>query len=280
VKVIVALLLAGLMWTGAAAAKPPMPQWRVVTADETMLTRRIVDDLEGRLHAAIPPGSPERPQLQIPIGPEALRTVSAKPHLPVLSAFTSSQVWYPLARGQKLPFSAVFAEPAPADQLRLVELLYRRPVTVAAILSEDNRFLRPALGEVTVETFSAGADINKALKQVSRAKVLLAIPDKAVFNTENIRNILLSAHRRNQGVIGFSADLVKAGALAATYSEIEDINRQVVEIVQHYVATGQLPGPQFPRYFRTIVNEPIARSLGIQVDDKVRRFTRRPGAVQ
>jgi ABC-type uncharacterized transport system substrate-binding protein len=71
--------------------------------------------------------------------------------------------------------------------------------------------------------------------------------------------------------------MVKAGALAATYSEIEDINTQVTEMAVRYAATGQLPGPQFPRYFRTIVNEPIARALGVRVDDTVRHFSRRPG---
>jgi hypothetical protein len=41
--------------------------------------------------------------------------------------------------------TAVYAEPAPADQLRLAALLYRRPVRVAAILGPDTGFLLPAL---------------------------------------------------------------------------------------------------------------------------------------
>ena len=270
-------LLAGAMALcaacGVSAAAEP---WRIVTTDETMLTRRIADDLEKRLRAAVPDGAPSRPTLSITIGPEALRKGLAEARGPVLSAFASSQVWHQAVQGKKAKASAVFGEPAPADQLRLVELLYRRPTPVVAILSDDNVYLKPVLGQVRIVPFAEGGDINRALSSVQQAKVLLAMPDRAVFTTGNIRNILLSAYRRNQGVIGFSADMVKAGALATTYSEIEDINAQVAAMAEQYVATGQLPGPQFPRYFRTIVNEPIARALGIKVDDRVRQFSRQP----
>jgi hypothetical protein len=42
------------------------------------------------------------------------------------------------------------------------------------------------------------------------------------------------------------------------------------------VAGGELAPPQFPRYFRTIVNEGVARSLDLIVSDEVRSFARRP----
>jgi hypothetical protein len=271
------LLLAAWLAAGAALAADPAPRhWTIVTGDDTMLTRRIADDLAARLRVAVPANAPARTPLLITIGPDALRKGLDQARGPVLSAFASSQVWHHTVHGRKLQVSAVFGEPAPADQLRLVELMYRRPMPVVAILSQDNSYLRPVLGQVRIEPFEEGGDINRALNRVQQAKVLLAMPDRAVFNTGNIRNILLSTYRRNQGVIGFSADMVKAGALATTYSEIEDINTQVAEIAAQYAATGQLPGPQFPRYFRTIVNEPIARALGLRIDDKVRQFSRRP----
>jgi ABC-type uncharacterized transport system substrate-binding protein len=106
--------------------------------------------------------------------------------------------------------------------------------------------------------------------------VLLALPDNAVFNAENIRNILLSTYRHKQAVVGFSSDMVRAGALASTYSDIEDINVQVAETAAQFVATGTLPSPQFPRYFRTVINEGVARSLDVHIDSAARGFARRP----
>jgi hypothetical protein len=203
----------------------------------------------------------------------------------VISAFTSSQVYRSImgraGQGAAHPAlsTAVYAEPAPTDQLRLAALLYRRPVRVAAILGADTNFLRPALEAEKVSVLDAGGeDINRLLNQIAQTDVLLALPDSTVYSTESIRNILLSTYRHKQGVIGFSADMVKAGALATTYSEIEDIDTQVAEIASAYVAGGELAPPQFPRYFRTIVNEGVARSLDLTVGDEVRNFARRPAS--
>ena len=97
------------------------------------------------------------------------------------------------------------------------ELAYRmrqRPVRIAAIVGADSGFLRPALSaEADVQELAPGDDINRVLNRIAQAEVLLATPDNSVYNTENFRNILLSTYRHSQAVIGFSADMVKAGAV-------------------------------------------------------------------
>ena len=287
-------LLATLVLAGAAHAsatreikQEPVQGYRyqIVTTDDSAITRRIVDDMVRRLVPVFAVFRTElaqhRRMLYVTVGPAALREVAQRRcDCVVISTFTSSQVvrsilgTVPAARAAL--FTAVYAEPAPADQLRLVALLYRRPVRVAAILGPDTGFLKPVLENEHVNVLQADADedINRLLGQIAQTDVLLALPDSAVYNTENFRNILLSTYRHKQGVIGFSADMVKAGALATTYSEVEDINAQVAEIVGSYVAGGELPAPQFPRYFRTIVNEGVARSLDVEVPDNVRNFAR------
>jgi hypothetical protein len=283
VRTVAAALLAAASCC-ALAGEPTGFRFQIVTGDDSALTRRIVDDLYKRLVPTFGVFRTElaqkRRMLYVAIGPTALRDVAARRcDCVVISAFTSSQVWHavtaPLPPGRAAAMTAVYAEPAPADQLRLVSLLYRRPVHVAAILGSETAFLRPALaGQADVQQFAPGEDINRVLNQVAPSEVLLALPDSDVWNPENIRNILLSAYRRKQGVIGFSADMVKAGALGTTYSDIEDINAQVAELASQFVAKGELPAPSFPRYFRTIVNEGVARSLDLVVDDSVRRFAR------
>jgi hypothetical protein len=288
---IAALLLAA----SAQAAKPvqePVQGFRfqivTATADDSVLTKRIAEDLYKRLVPIFSGFRTElaqrRRMLYVTIGPAALREVASKRcDCVVISAFTSSQVYRSImaraAQGSAHPAlsTAVYAEPAPADQLRLAALLYRRPVRVAAILGADTNFLRPLLEAEKVAVLDAGGeDINRLLNQIAQTDVLLALPDSTIYSTESIRNVLLSTYRHKQGVIGFSGDMVKAGALATTYSEIEDIDTQVAEIASAYVAGGELAAPQFPRYFRTIVNEGVARSLDLTVGDEVRGFSRRP----
>jgi hypothetical protein len=259
-------------------------RFQIVTADDSELTRRIADDLGRRLVPVFAGFRTElaqrRRMLYVAIGPAALREVAARRcDCVAIAAFTSSQVFRAIVA--KLPparagaISAVYAEPAPADQLRLAALLYRRsPLHVAALLGPDTAFLKPALDGVDVLDAGPGDDINRLLNRIDQADVLLALPDSAIYNTENFRNILLSTYRRKQGVIGFSSDMVKAGALATTYSDIEDIDAQVAEIAASYVAGGELAAPQFPHYFRTAVNEGVARSLEVNVADAVRRFAR------
>jgi hypothetical protein len=245
-------------------------RFQILTGDDSEVTRRIAEDLYKRLVPTFAGFRTElgqsRRMLYVAIGPAALRdAVARRCACVIISAFTSSLI------------TAVYAEPAPPDQLRLAALLYGRPVRVGAILGEDTTFLRPALEpEVEVQPFALGDDINHTLNRMTRSEVLLAMPDGDVYNPENVRNILLSTYRRKQGVIGFSADMVKVGALATTYSEIEDINTQVAEIAAAFVVTGNLPPPQFPRYFRTVVNEGVARSLDVRVTDGARRFSNLP----
>jgi hypothetical protein len=289
--------IAALLLATVSQATQPKPEpaqgfrFQIVTAasDDSALTTRIAEDLYKRLVPTFAVFRTElaqrRRMLYVAIGPAALREVASR-HCDcvVISAFTSSQVYRSImaksvaARGaHPVASTAVYAEPAPSDQLRLAALLYRRPVRVSTILGFDTAFLRPALEVDKVAVLDAGGeDINRLLNQIAQTDVLLALPDSAVYNTESIRNILLSTYRHKQGVIGFSSDMVKAGALATTYSEIEDIDTQVAEIASAYVAGGELAPPQFPRYFRTIVNEGVARSLDLQVSDEVRSFARRP----
>lgn len=287
-------LAAGLMLAATAAAAaagavaPPAPapgyRFQIFTGDDSGLTVRIAEDLYKRLVPTFAAFRTElaqrRRMVYVAIGPDALREAAARRcDCVVISAFTSSQVWHaivdrlPAARARMM--TAVYAEPAPVDQVRLAALLYRRPVRVAAILGPDTAFLQPALiGQAEVLQAGREDDMGDVLARMGRNEVLLALPDSAIYNPENIRNILLSTYRRKQAVIGFSSDMVKVGALATTYSEIEDINAQVAEMAAGFVATGDLPPPQFPRYFRTAINEGVARSLDIAVSDEARRFAR------
>lgn len=285
---LIALTLAANVATAAPTREQHVDGFRyqIVSADDSQVTQRIIDDLTRRLVPIFSEFRNElaqrRRMLYVTIGPAALREVAAREcDCVVISAFTSSQVvraiqaTLPPARAAAI--TAVYAEPAPSDQLRLVSRLYRRPVRIAAILGADTDFLKPTLeaGGVTVLEASANDDINRLLNQIAQAEVLLALPDSAVYNTENFRNILLSTYRHKQGVIGFSGDMVKAGALATTYSEVEDIDAQVADIAAAYVTGGELPPPQFPRHFRTVVNEGVARSLDVGVSDAARSFARR-----
>ncbi len=280
-------VLAGLLVASLPAAVGAAPAYgfQIVTADDSAVSHHIVEDLKGRLKwaltATIPTGT-----VYITIGPAALRKQLAKaPDGVIISAFTSGDVFRSLVaaapKAQAGRTTALFAEPAPHDQFALIASLYQRPVKIAALLGKQATALANALraqaqqdgADLVVEQIDR-QDLNQALGQLGRAQVLLAVPDQAIVHVDTIRTILLTTYRRNMGVIGFSSDMVQAGALATMYSDIEDINTQLADMVAQVAASGALPMPQYPRYVKVAVNEGVARSLGVQVGSSVMKLAR------
>lgn len=299
-RLVLALLVP--LFSGLSAAawahNPQRFDIQIITADQSSSTSMIVDALHARYPTATVASQlskrkpPAKQPIYLAVGPEALRYLASNNvGGPIISTFTSHKVYHSVldkAQGRTGPVSAVYADPAPAQQFQLIAMIYRKPIKVGVILSSENgriesvlrKSVTPGQAEVTYEMLKPGEDINRVLTRLADVQVILATPDSAVYNGETIKNILVSTYRRNQAVIGFSAAIVKAGALASTFSTINDTIAQVDELVSEYEASGRLPDPQFPKYFDVLVNTDVARSLNIVIDDQVPKFTRQPGNKQ
>lgn len=97
--------------------------------------------------------------------------------------------------------------------------------------------------------------------------VLVALPDPAVYNRHTIRNMLITTFRYRKPMFGYSRALVKAGALAALYSETQDIGDEAARAVVRSVAgtSVDLPAPRAPSDFSVDVNFWVAESLDLDV---------------
>ena len=104
-----------------------------------------------------------------------------------------------------------------------------------------------------LETVLAGSD------------VLLAIPDSQIYNSSNIRNILLTSYRHGVPLIGLSQAYVNAGALCAIFSTPEQLAIQASKIVISFAQSKELPEAQYPDDYTIAVNQQVARSLGIEM---------------
>ena len=93
--------------------------------------------------------------------------------------------------------------------------------------------------------------------------LLLAIPDSAIYNSSNIRNILLTSYRKNVPLIGLSQSYVNAGALCAVFSTTEQMAEQAGAAVISFSRNRRLPGTQYPADFTIAVNQQVARSLAL-----------------
>lgn len=95
-----------------------------------------------------------------------------------------------------------------------------------------------------------------------RSDVLLAVPDSEVYNSNNIRNILLTSYRHGIPLVGFSQALVNAGALVAVFSTPEQLAAQASATTISFAQQKRLPDAQSPALYSIAVNQEVARTLG------------------
>lgn len=121
---------------------------------------------------------------------------------------------------------------------------------------------------VTTPGVAAAADIYPALKlAMADADLLLALPDPVVYNSASLQNILLTSYRARVPLVGYSAALVKAGALLAVYSTPAQVARHAAGVVRKGLAGRGLPPVQSPAEFAVAANARVAASLGLLLDD-------------
>lgn len=173
----------------------------------------------------------------------------------------------------KKPSSAIFLDQPLERQVALlhaalpgvrnVGLLYRAPQpelqNLRHLLSEQNMQLHDRkVGE--------SQSLNDALESLLNvSEVLFVLPDVNIYNAGTIRDILLTAYRKQVPLMGISRDYVKAGALCAVFSTPEQLADQAAGMIQRYAESGKLPPAQFPTEFQVSVNMQVARSLEINI---------------
>jgi putative ABC transport system substrate-binding protein len=281
--------MAGLLAAPATAA--PAAQVTVVVSDSTApyleASLAVARDLGGL--ATVVTVSPEqlgRPQRHdgaaiVTLGTRALKSaLAAEPKASVIAALIPRSAYEAALGSQPRPQSgrrtttAVFLDQPFARQLNLVKTLVpdRRRVGVLASPAADDMVRRVASAArgrgllIVKQTLAKPDDISYALERLlGESEVLLALPDPTVFNSHTVYNILLSALRARQPVIGFSDAYVRAGAVAAVYSTPQQLGRQAGGIAADLLGGAALPVPQYPRTFSVSVNSAVARALGLQI---------------
>jgi len=173
--------------------------------------------------------------------------------------------------------SAVFLDQPPARQLELIHLALPAARNVGILVSAESQAHGAGLEKAAKDrgmrlaVSPVGQDgLFPALQSLlADAEVLLALPDPAVFNGQTAANILTAAYRRHVPLVGFSPAYVKAGALLALYSTPAQVGARGGEVLRQTLPGKLLPPPQWPREYVVAVNQDVARSLGIALDEKV-----------
>lgn len=260
----------------------------VVVDEDSVATRNIVNLLQIRYSGIVVVSnlSAERRSraIYLAIGPRALRALlDADVAGPVVSLFSTRESFRDLTAHAGGRASAIYSEASPESQLRLINHIFEQGTTVGVLLGESSADLAPVLRqeakrlglELQVRIAEKGASPPREFAYFDNAAVLLAVPDTRVFNGETLRGILESTYRRGQAIIGFSPALVNAGTLAAAYSSVEDV-LSTLDLMLPELEASSLPEARYPIYWRTAVNDSVARSLNILFPKDIREFGNQP----
>lgn len=224
---------------------------------------------------------PDSPRLVVALGAQAAQAVAkTEPKYAVLCALLPRTSFESVMRetGKKSSeqFSALLLDQPMGRQLELVRLALPAAKNVGVLWGPESKSTEPALkaqaalkllslveGRVTNEN----ALFPQLKKVLAEADVLLALADQQVFNAQTIQNILLTSFRAQVPLVGFSPAYVRAGALLAVFSTPEQIGRQVAGLAKEVLLGKGLPAvPQYPSSFSVLVNDHVARSLGLSLD--------------
>jgi len=171
--------------------------------------------------------------------------------------------------------TAVFLDQSPARHLDLIRLALPDVRSVGVLVSADAAgqlaTLERTARERGLQLVSAVVDpggLYPALHSVlPDVGLLLALPDPVVFNSQTASGILMAAYRRRIPLAGFSPAYVKAGALLAVYSTPAQVGARGGELLRQALHGKGLAPPQPPREFSVTVNQNVAHSLGLVLDE-------------
>ncbi|MBT8134131.1 MAG: hypothetical protein KJO03_06445 [Gammaproteobacteria bacterium] len=213
----------------------------------------------------------------IGIGGEGMK--SADTHYPkIKKLFISTDPnKYKLDRDRNSNDSILYMTQAYRRQVHLIRQLNRQWKIIGILNSRekpiDSTEIRRCANEHNLKVYIVSTTVednitDKIRHALHHSDVLLALPDKNIYNSRTVKNILLTSYRYRKPVIAFSKNFVNAGALAAIYSDTDKIAISASKLIeQYFYSTTPIEQVNYPDAFDISINKQVFRALDIQIPD-------------
>lgn len=225
----------------------------------------------------VPPGQGANVGMVVAVGMKATEAALSGFDVPVLGVMIHQMGYESLlealpARKAGKETSALYLNQPWERQLDFLQAVLPTRLRIGLLHSPDTHLelasLRKSFTErgltLTAQPVRSSELLFNALDELlNGTDVLLSIPDNAIYNASNVRNILLTSYRHKVPLIGISQAYVNAGALCAIFSTPEQLAEQTGATLVSFARTGRLPEPQYPASYSIALNHQVARSLGI-----------------
>lgn len=172
--------------------------------------------------------------------------------------------------------SAIYLDQPWERQFNFIQAALPKHTRIGILLSDnsllDVRHMKKQASKhnltLVLRNVLPGENLYSALDEVlTGGDLLLAVPDNTIYNSIEIRNILLSCYRSGIPFIGLSQAYVNAGAIGAIFSTQQQLADQIEESIRYFIKYGKLPIDSYSREFTISLNPEVARSLSINLPD-------------
>ncbi len=150
--------------------------------------------------------------------------------------------------------------------------------SISILTRENKSYTREAIlackntkGITVYETKTT--DRNKLTDNVKDAlthsDLLLALPNKDIYNSNTVKNILLTSYRYRKPVIAFSKSFTRSGALASIYSNSKQLSSSAVSLIEYYIDHGYRfeHTINYPADYDISFNSQVFKALDITIPD-------------
>jgi hypothetical protein len=203
--------------------------------------------------------------------------------LPTLSVFVKKSSFYhiiktyehkSLAQGfivHTKNIGVIYSDPPLDKQVRLIREIFGNSASFGVVVSPITNYMQNEIlllaeeNDISVKfvKYNAGININKTINSLKKQDVILAIPDQLIWNSSTLKNIVLSTYRNEQPIIGFSRNLVKAGAIATHFSDLDDVVKETVDRITLMNQKSPIIIRSSSKQTSLVTNDNVIRSLNL-----------------
>jgi len=207
----------------------------------------------------------------------AQRQPPALPAMPWVAGLLSQAAWAGLPaalRGrthvawldQPLPRVAELLRLALPDRSRVGVLFGPATRAWREPLQEALRARQWQMQAAQLQESDGPSELFAALSRVlDGSEVLLLLPDAQVVQPSQFQNLLIAAYRQRLPVVSFSQAHVRAGATLGLYTTPAQAALQMLDLLRLAQQPGARARQQWANQFELDINEPVARSLNLQL---------------
>lgn len=171
--------------------------------------------------------------------------------------------------------AAIYSDQPLHRQLSLLTKIISHKITVGIPYESDN-YKKQIESEINnfkeIDFLIVKTEANKLRsinKIIQKSDVILATSESSIYNSQNIRSILLSSYRHQKPIIGPTEGFVKAGSLASAATDSDQYITEIISMIKNYSESGLIPESRHPNSFSVKFNLNVAESLGIKIPEEI-----------